>query len=42
MVRRKIGTIYGFEFISIPPKAQEGDETLCRELLPFGGLQLKL
>src|SRR5258705_13314118 len=38
MVRRKIGTIYGFEFISLPPKAQEEIETLCRELAPIRGL----
>ena len=34
-VRRKIGTIYGFEFVALPPKAQEEIETLCRGLAPI-------
>jgi hypothetical protein len=38
IVRRKIGTIYGFEFVSVPPRVQEDLHILCAGLAPFRGL----
>jgi c-di-GMP-binding flagellar brake protein YcgR len=38
IVRRKVGTMYGFEFTSVPRKVEEGIHTLCRRLVPFRGL----
>jgi len=37
IVRRKIGTEYGFEFISAPPNLISEILILCRGLLPFRG-----
>lgn len=38
IVRRKIGTMYGFEFISVPPQVKDEIRILCRGLAPFPGL----
>lgn len=38
IVRRKIGTIYGFEFVSVPPTVQQELHILCAGLAPFRGL----
>lgn len=38
IVRRKVGTMYGFEFTSVPPKLGEEIHILCGGLVPFRGL----
>lgn len=38
IVRRRIGTMYGFEFVSVPPKVEEKIQFLCAGLVPFRGL----
>jgi hypothetical protein len=35
IVRRKVGTIYGFEFTNVPDKVVESIHILCRGLVPF-------
>jgi hypothetical protein len=35
IVRRKIGTVYGFEFTSVPPNIEAELHKICRGLLPF-------
>jgi hypothetical protein len=35
VVRRKIGTVYGFEFASVPTHIEAEIHKLCRGLLPF-------
>jgi hypothetical protein len=35
IIRRTLGTIYGFEFSVMPPTLEEEIHKLCRGLLPF-------
>jgi hypothetical protein len=37
IVRRKLGTVYGFEFASLPPQIEAEIHKLCRGLVPFRG-----
>ena len=38
VVRRRVETIYGFEFVEPPEKVLEEIHLLCRGLIPFHGL----
>jgi c-di-GMP-binding flagellar brake protein YcgR len=39
IVRRRIGTIYGFEFVSVPPTVQQDLHILCAGLAPFAAFR---